>query len=190
MTYLRRVVLISAVAMLFAAISNANLGIISQFASQNGNNWVGPLSIALVFLGSGIGALYNGYIGKWQYRTVIFFGAMGWNIFLTFSVLFLFVGFSNLVVVIILAGSLVCGLMLSTYYNGLNNYVNECGKRDDKANGYFGLSICIVECSNIIGKALSAALIKPLGQKTYSFVMLSLNILISLLYLLTKEFPE
>ena len=40
------------------------------------------------------------------------------------------------------------------------------------------------------GNALSAALIKPLGQKTYSFVMLSLNILISLLYLLTKEFPE
>ena len=124
MTYLKRVIFISAVAMLFAAISNANLGIISQFASQNGNTWVGPLSIALVFLGSGTGALYNGYIGKWKYRTIIFFGAMGWNIFLTFSVLFLFVGFSNLIVVIILLGSLICGLMLSTYYNGLNNYVN------------------------------------------------------------------
>ena len=50
--------------------------------------------------------------------------------------------------------------------------------------------MCIIQCANIIGNALSAALIRPLGQKAYSFVMLSLNILISLLYLLTKEFPE
>lgn len=36
-SYLRRVVLVSLLSMLYAAISNANLGIISQFASQNGN---------------------------------------------------------------------------------------------------------------------------------------------------------
>ena len=189
-SYLRRVVFISAVAMRFASSSNANLGIIGQFASQNGNNWVGLLSIAFEFTGSGIGALYNGYIGKWKYRTIIFCGAMGWNIFLTFSVLFLFVGFSDLVIVIIPVGSLFCGFLLSTYYNGTNNYVNECGKRDGRSSSYFGLNMCIIQCANIIGNALSAALIKPLGQKTYSFVMLSLNILISLLYLLTKEFPE
>lgn len=49
---------------------------------------------------------------------------MGWNIFLSFSVVFLFVGFSDLVTVIIPVGSLFCGFLLSTYYNGTNNYVN------------------------------------------------------------------
>lgn len=122
--YLRRVILLSILAMLYTAISNANLGIISQFASQNGNHWVGPLSIALLFLGSGTGALYNGYIGRWRYKTILFCGAMGWNVFLAFSVIFLFVGFSNYVIVIILVGSLLCGVLLSSYYNGLNNYVN------------------------------------------------------------------
>jgi MFS family permease len=145
--------------MLYAAISNANLGIISQFASQNGNEWIGPLSIALVFLGSGIGALYNAYINKWPYRYIILAGSMGWNIFLSFSVMFLFIGFSNLVIAVILVGSLGCGFLMSAYYNGLNNYVNECGKRDNKTNSYFGINICINQCSNIIGNALSAILI-------------------------------
>lgn len=123
-SYLRRVILLSTVAMMFAAISNANLGIISQFASQNGNNWVGPLSIAVVFLGSGFGALYNKYIGKYKFRTIILCGSMGWNIFLTFSVMFLFIGFSDLIIVVIIGGSLLCGLLMSAYYNGLNNFVN------------------------------------------------------------------
>ena len=158
-SYLKRVILLSLVSMTYAAISNANLGIISQFASQNGNQWIGPLSIALVFLGSGVGALYNSYIGKWSYRFIIFIGAMGWNIFLSFSVMFLFIGFSDFVIVIIIIGSLACGLLMSAYYNGLNNYVNECGKRDNKTNFYFGINICINQTSNIIGNALSALLI-------------------------------
>jgi hypothetical protein len=189
-TYFRRVVVLSVLAMLYTAISNANLGIISQFASQNGNKWVGPTSIGLVFLGSGTGALYNEYIGKWRYRFILFFGAMGWNIFLAFSVIFLFIGFSELVIVIILTGSLFCGFLLSIYYNGLNNYVNECGKHDDKVNSYFGLNICIVQCANIVGNALSEVLIKPLGQREYSFVMLGANIALSLFYLFAKEFPK
>lgn len=123
-SYLRRVVLISLVSMMYAAISNANLGIISQFASQNGNTWIGPLSIALVFLGSGTGALYNKYIDKYPYRTIILVGSMGWNIFLTFSVMFLFIGFSNFVIAVILIGSLGSGILMSAYYNGLNNFVN------------------------------------------------------------------
>jgi hypothetical protein len=123
-TYLRRVVLISIVAMLYAAISNANLGIINQFASQNGNKWIGPLSVALIFLGSGIGALYNDYIDKYPYKWIIFCGVMGWNIFLSFSVMFLFIGFSDLVIVVIIIGSLAAGFLISAYYNGLNNFVN------------------------------------------------------------------
>jgi hypothetical protein len=122
--YLRRLVMMSLLAMLFAAISNANLGIIGQFCLQNGNEWVGPLSVALIFLGSGTGALYNKYMGKYQFRLILFSGAMGWNVYLTFSVLFLFIGFSNLIIVIILFGSLLCGLTVSLYYNSLNNYIN------------------------------------------------------------------
>lgn len=189
-SYLRRVVLLSLVSMLYAAISNANLGIISQFASQNGNEWIGPLSIALIFLGSGTGALYNKYLDKWPYRLIIFGGSMGWNIFLTFSVMFLFIGFSDLVIGVIIIGSLGCGFLMSGYYNGLNNFVNECGKRDNKTSSYFGINICINQCSNIVGNALSALLIKPLGQKAYSFVMLGLSIAVSLLFLLAKEFPK
>ncbi len=158
-SYLRRVVLLSSLVMLYAAISNANLGIISQFASQNGNEWIGPLSIALIFLGSGCGAIYNEYIGKHPYRYIIFIGSMGWNIFLSFSVMFLFIGFSNFVIILIMVGSLGCGILMSAFYNGINNYINECGKRDNKLNSYFGINICINQTSNIVGNALSALLI-------------------------------
>ena len=75
--YFKKVIFFSILGMLFAAISNANLGIISQFASQNGNTWVGPLSTALLFLGMGVGALKNSYIGRISYRTVLFLGASG-----------------------------------------------------------------------------------------------------------------
>jgi MFS family permease len=115
---------------------------------------------------------------------------MGWNIFLTFSVMFLFIGFSDFVIVIILVGSLSCGILMSAYYNGINNFVNECGKRDNKVNFYFGIDICIIQCSNIVGNGISALLIEPLGQKAFSFVMLSINIAVSLLYLMIKEFPK
>jgi hypothetical protein len=122
--YLRRLITISFLAMMFAATSNANLGIIGQFCLQNGNKWVGTLSVGFIFLGSGIGALYNNYIGKYRFRWILFGGAMGWNTYLTFSVLFLFIGFSDLIVIIILVGSLLCGLANSVYYNSLSNYIN------------------------------------------------------------------
>lgn len=91
--YFNRLIAISVLNMLFAAISNANIGIISQFASQHDNHWIGPLSIALIFLGSGIGALYNKYLQKYPYNRVIFAGATGWDFFNAFSVMFLFIGF-------------------------------------------------------------------------------------------------
>ena len=188
--YLKRVIFFSILGMLFAAISNANLGIISQFASQNGNPWVGPLSVAILFLGLGLGALKNSYIGKINYRTILFFGACGWNIYLTFSVMFLFIGFSQALIAVILLGSFFCGLMASVYYNGFNNFINECAKLDNKSGTYFAINICIVQCSNLVGNALSAILIDPLGQKTYSFVMLGCNIFLSFFFLLAEEFPK
>lgn len=123
-TYLKRVVFISIISMLFEAISNSDIGIISQLASQHGNKWVGPVSISLIFLGSGLGAIYNRYINRWPYKYVIFSGAMGWNIYISFSVMFLFIGFSNTLIAVILLGSLLCGFIVSVFYIGINNYVN------------------------------------------------------------------
>lgn len=123
-SYLKRVIFISVVGMLFSAIYNTNLGIIGQFSSQNGNKWVGPLSTSIVFLASGIGALENRYLNKLKYRYVILIGAFGWIIFISFSVMFLFIGFSTLIIGVILIGSLLCGIIVSFYYNGMYNYVN------------------------------------------------------------------
>ena len=91
--HLQRLLAISFVGLWFNGILNANVGILRQFAAQNNNDWIGPLSIALNFLGSGLGALYHSYIGKYPYNNIIFLGSLGWNIFCGFSVLFLFIGF-------------------------------------------------------------------------------------------------
>lgn len=188
--YLRRVVSMSILFMLFAAISNANIGIISQFASQNDNHWIGPLSIALLFLGSGIGAMYNKYINKYPFNKIIFTGAIGWDIFCAFSVMFLFIGFENYINAIIILGSLISGFIVSLYYNGIFNYINECGKRDKKSKIYFGISICLNQSSNLVGNTASTLLIEPLGQKLYSFVMLGSSVFLSLIFLFLKEFDK
>ena len=157
--YLKRVVIVSLPCLLFTSVSNANLGIISQLAEQNDNHWIGPLSIGLIFLGSGLGAIYNKYIQKHSFAKIIFMGSLGWSIYCTFSVIFLFVGFSTLVKVIIILGSFVCGLIVSLYYNGIFNYYNECGERDKKTKLYFGIACCINQSANILGGGFSALLI-------------------------------
>lgn len=188
--HLKRLLGISAACLLFTAITNANIGIISQFASQHGNEWIGPTSIALIFLGSGLGALYNNYIGKYAYSRVMFGGAIGWDIFCAFSVMFLFIGFENYINAIIIIGSFVCGLIVSMYYNGVFNFVNECGRRDKKTKTYFGINLCFNQSSNIVGNASSFIMIKPLGQKVYSCVMLGVGILVSVFFLFFKEFEK
>ena len=60
--YFKRVVIVAIPCLLFTAVTSANLGIISQLAEQNDNHWIGPLSVGLLFLGSGLGAIYNKYI--------------------------------------------------------------------------------------------------------------------------------
>ena len=170
--HIRRLLVVSLLCLAFTAITNANIGIISQFASQNQNDWIGPLSIALLFLGSGAGALYNRYIGSYPFNRVIFAGALGWDVFIAFSVIFLYIGFEDYVVGIIAVGSLVCGLTVSLYYNGIFNYVNECGKRDSSVEKYFGINLCFNQSSNVVGNAFSWFLIEPLGQKVYSLVMM------------------
>ena len=144
--------------------------------------------MACLFCGAGFGALYHDYISAWSYRKSAFLGALGYNVFLSFSVIFLFVGFSSAVIVVIIVGSLVCGLMISIYYNALNNYINECGQKDSQLQQYFGLNTCMTQASSILGNGLSALLILPLGQEVYSFVMLAIAIIISITFLTIRPF--
>jgi len=186
--HFKALIAISILCLLFTAITNANIGIISQFASQNNNEWIGSVSIALLFLGSGVGALYSKYINKYRYNRVIFAGAVGWDIFIAFSVIFLYIGFADYVIAIIIIGSLVCGLIVSAYYNGTFNYINESGKRDGCVETYFGINLCFNQTSNVVGNTLSRFLIEPLGQKVYSLVMMGIGIAVSFCFLLLKEF--
>jgi len=184
--HISKVIYISIISMLFIAIANTNLGVISQFASQNGNEWIGSASVSMIFLGAGLGTWYNSYIHKYQFKWIIFVGAMGWNIYVSFSVIFLFIGFSNLIIVIILSGSLLCGLIISIYYNGTGNYVSQCGCKDGKMNLYFGINTCLMQSANIVGSSISWGLIEPLGQQVYSFVMLGLAVGFSFAYLFVR----
>ena len=84
---------------------------------------------------------------------------------------------------VIIVGSLACGVTVSMYYNGINNYVGDCARKDNRVEMYFGLNTCIIQCANIVGNGLSALLIEPLGQKVYSCVMLALVIIFSLSFL-------
>lgn len=92
--YLRTVVFSSVVIMLYQGISNSDLGVISQLTEQNGNKWAGPLSTSLLFLGSGLGSLYNKYIGKYQYRYCFYVGSFGYILFVSTGCLFIKLGFS------------------------------------------------------------------------------------------------
>ena len=181
--HIRRLVGLSLVCLFFIGIINANMAISSQVASQHDNEWIGSLSISLTFLGVGLGSLYNQYIGRYSYSLVIFLGAQGWNVFCSFSVIFLFFGFQDYVLVVIIVGSFVAGLLASAYYNGMFNYLNECGRRDEQSQRYFGINMCFNQSSNIVGNALSAVLIEPFGQKVYSLLMLALAFLLSLVFL-------
>ena len=60
-----KVILFSVTVMLYAAITNTDTSIISQFTHQNGNDWAGPLLTGLFFLGSGLCSTRNWYIGKY-----------------------------------------------------------------------------------------------------------------------------
>jgi len=122
--YFSRVIVVALACLAFTAVNNCNLGIISQLAVQHNNHWIGPLSIGLIFLGSGLGAIYNKYIQKYSYNKIIFVGALGWDGYIGLSVLFLFIGFSSWINIVIVIGSLICGLTVSLFYNGFFNYVN------------------------------------------------------------------
>lgn len=175
--------------MFYQAIANTILGIISQFTHQNNNDWAGPYTTALLFIGSGIGCIYNQYIGKYQYKYCFFFGAFGYITFCCLGLIFLKIGFSTGTLILIFVLSFLAGLLCSIFYNTQFNYINTLAKVDKREVKYFGINMGIVQSCNIIGNLLSAVLITPLGQFYYVLVMDAAILGVSFLFLFFKE-PE
>ncbi len=132
MKYFKRILYISIFILFYQGIANTDLSIISQLTHQHGNNWAGPLSTALLFIGSGAGSIYNKYIGKYPYRYLLFIGSFGYTLFIAMGIVFMKLKFSTLALVLIEFGSLVGGLIVSVFYNTQFNYVNTLSKIDSQ----------------------------------------------------------
>ena len=185
--YLPSTLFISVVVLLYQGIVNSNLSIISQFSHQHGNDWSGPLSTALLFIGSGTCSLFNSYIGNHPYRCLLFLGSFGYIIFITMSLVSLKLAFSPLAIVLTMVGSLVAGIIASVLYNSEYNYQNCLARIDHQEVKYFGILLMFNQASYVSGNVLSALLIQPLGQFNYVLVMDVALLFISLLFLLTKD---
>jgi hypothetical protein len=160
----------------------------SQFSHQNGNDWAGPVSTGLLFLGSGLGALYTKYIDKWKYRWIFMLGSFGNTAFVSLIFLFLEVGFTEAITIVFVVGSLLAGLVTSIFYVGMFNYINTCSKIDNEWTKYFAINLCFVQSANLLGNTISAILIEPLGQTTYSLTMSCVIFACSLLFLTVKNY--
>ena len=75
--YFKNLIYVSVLIFFYQGISNAVFGITGQFAHQVDKDWLGPLLFSMLFLGCGLGSLYNRYIGKFQYKLTFFVGGFG-----------------------------------------------------------------------------------------------------------------
>lgn len=89
MSHLKSAIYVSSVFLLFQAIVNTEIGILSQFTHQHGNSWVGPLANALLFLGSGLFAPINFYIGRYAYNKILFLSGISYLGYIGMIILFL-----------------------------------------------------------------------------------------------------
>ena len=103
--------------MVYQGISNSDIGVLSQFTHQKGNNWAGPLSTALLFIGCGVGSLYNKYIGRYPYRYCFLVGSFGNTLFISLGLIIVKIGFNTATQIVIFLGSLVSGIIVSVFYN-------------------------------------------------------------------------
>lgn len=94
MTYFGHVLYASVFIMFYQAFANTDESIISQLTHQHGNDWAGPLCTALLFIGSGLGSLYNKYIGKVSYKYTFFIGSFGYTIFIGMGLVFMKINFT------------------------------------------------------------------------------------------------
>ena len=159
MKYFKAVLYVSFFSFLCQGISNSNLSIISQLTHQYGNNWAGPLTTSLLFIGLGLGSLNNKYVGKWKYKYLLVGGSFGHIIYIAIGLVFMKLSFTAGSLTLILIGSFIGGLITSLFFNSLYNYVNVLSKIDQRELKYFGILTGAFAASNIYGNILSALLI-------------------------------
>ena len=187
MKYFKAVIYVSIFSFLCQGIANTDLSIISQLTHQHGNNWAGPLTTALLFIGSGLGSLNNKYIGKWKYKYLLVCGNFGYITYIAMGLVFMKLSFTGGSLTLILVGSLIGGLISSIFYNSLYNYVNVLARIDQRELKYFGILQAITQSCNIYGNVLSALLIQPLGQFNYVLIMDILIFVFGLFFLGLRE---
>lgn len=130
--YLKSVILLSLVCLVYQGISNSDIGIISELTHQYGNNWAGPVSNSLLLVGCGLTSLYHKYIGKFQFRFCLFVGSLGFTLYICSGLIFMKFGFTIAIEITILFMSLVAGMFSSVFYNSQFNLINTYAKIDDR----------------------------------------------------------
>ena len=75
--YFKELAYVSVLIFFYQGVSNPVFSITGQFAHQAGKDWVGPLFLVMLFLGYGLGSIYNKYIGRYQYNITFFVKGFG-----------------------------------------------------------------------------------------------------------------
>lgn len=125
-TNLYRVLYMSTIHMLFQSIANSIMGIMSQMTEQNNIWWAGPISTLIMFVFSGLAALYNAYIGKIKYRYTFFLGSTGYTLYCACTIAFVFVNSDSGLTLVVIACliNVISGGILSVLYISQFNYVS------------------------------------------------------------------
>lgn len=145
----------------------------------------------ILFFFSGIGSLYNRYIGKFRYRYIFYLGSFGYVIYAASATVFVSISKERPVYIFVGACliNIIGGLIVSMLYNAQWNYVSKCSTTDN-ASMYFGINMGLVQASNLFGNLLSSYIVGPLGQKNYCIIMTVLITGVSLLFLLVREVDQ
>jgi hypothetical protein len=103
------------------------------------------------------------------------------------SLIFMKLGFSTAVEILIFILSFIGGSICSVFYNSQFNYINYLSQIDKREVKYFGINMGLVQSSNIFGNLLSSILIQPIGQFLYVVVMDIAIFVTSLFFLRFKD---
>ena len=186
-----KVIYLSLIFFVYQSVANSVMGIMSQITEQNGIRWAGPVTTMLLYFFSGVGSLYNKYVGKYRYNYTFYVGSFGYVIYVASTIVFTIVSKekSTLIFVATCLVNIVGGLIVSALYNSQWNYISECSTKDN-ASMYFGINMGVIQASNIFGNLLSSEIVERLGQTYYCIVMTVLIISVSMLFLLVKEVKQ
>ena len=187
MAYIKAMVGLCILVMVYQGISNTDMSIVSQLTHQHGNNWAGPVSTGLLYVGLGLTSLYNGYIGKYKFKYIFFVGSFGNTLYIATGVAFMLLSFTTPTLILIMLGSFAGGCLASVFFAAEYNYVNTLSRIDGQEVKYFGMLLMFNQVANVFGNILSSLLIEPLGQFNYLVVMVSIIVLVSFLYLKLPE---